>query len=151
MTVLVTADCVILNTGDSVIALHYSFPSAAGVSADSPPAPSPALYSSHLLQRFTPGQLPTASPPGILLSPGPCATTLEHAVFAGSSPSHLLPVDVYLGDQLMAACLDSDKVSAVCLSSDVWTCINWCVGDCNSVLEAGDSGCGGLGEWSPAG
>jgi hypothetical protein len=101
MTVLVTADCVILNTGDSVIALHYSFPSAAGVSADSPPAPSPALYSSHLLQRFTPGQLPTASPPG-------------------SSPSHLLPVDVYLGDQLMAAVsLDSDKVSAVYLSSDV--------------------------------
>ena len=80
---LLLADCVVLNTGDSVVALHYSIPSAAGASTSPSPVASPAVgYSSQLVQTFgSVSHLPrAASPPfcalGILCALGVCRYAL---------------------------------------------------------------------------
>lgn len=105
-----------MNTGDSIVALHYSFTSAAFTATRSPSSPGECAYSSHLTQVFVSGsplqQTATLSGP-------PCASLLSahpkmfgiYMYLAGSPASHLLPIDVYIGDQLMAdVSLHSDKV-----------------------------------------
>ena len=97
------ADWVVLNTGDSVVALHYFLQPAS-----CPPSPSPAVcaYSSHLRQVFGSALHPLCASPSGRLTPPHTRSTVARArqvyVFVGSSPSHLLPVDVYCGDKLMA-------------------------------------------------
>lgn len=105
-----------MNTGDSIVALHYSFTSAVGAftATRSPSSPGECAYSSQLTQVFV-----SSSPlqQTATLSGPPCASLLSvhPKVFgiylAGSPASHLLPIDVYIGDQLMAdVSLHSDKV-----------------------------------------
>ena len=92
-TCSIHTDCVILNTGDSIIALRYSLPPTP---SDTSPPHFPSVYSTHLLQRFASASLKQGAEDQRLNS-----SFAQSLAGTSGSPSHLLPVDVYLGNQLM--------------------------------------------------
>lgn len=114
-----------MNTGDSIVALHYSFTSTVGALTATPSASSAGecAYSSQLTQVFVSSSplQQTATLSGLLCASFLSAHPKMFSVYlAGSPASHLLPIDVYIGDQLMTdISLHSDKVPYCHFSSSV--------------------------------
>jgi hypothetical protein len=99
-------NCVVLNSGDSIVAVHYFLPTATNSPAQQ------LLYTANLVQWFS-------------------SSTSSAAPSVSSSPSHILPVDVYCGDKLMAdvsheKCLGEVCIQQVSLDVELWV---------NGVLE----------------